>query len=165
MTVPKSLTMKVKQKSGVIEITGLANGDSVDAVTSSNKKVVKVTNLNTKKGTFRLSALKKGSAKITVRLESGAKKTFKVTVQEETVKTEKLTLKKKNLTLKKGKSVTLKPVIEPITSQEKVTFASSNEKVATVNAKGVVKAKKAGTVKITIKSGKKKVVCKIKVKK
>jgi len=46
----------------------------------------------------------------------------------------------------------------------KVTFKSSNKKVASVTKKGVVKGVKKGTAKITVKAGKKKVVVKVKVK-
>ena len=45
-----------------------------------------------------------------------------------------------------------------------MTFTSSNTKVATVNAKGVVTAKKAGKATITAKAGTKKTTCKIVVK-
>ena len=44
--------------------------------------------------------------------------------------------------MKKGEKFTLKPVISPLTSQEKVAYTSSNKKVATVNKKGVITAKK-----------------------
>lgn len=48
---------------------------------------------------------------------------------------------------------------------KKCTYKSSNKKIAQVNKKGKVKAKKAGSVKITIKkkSGHAKAVCRIKV--
>ncbi len=56
--------------------------------------------------------------------------------------------------LKVKKKATLKPVILPLTSTEKITYKSSNKKVATVSAKGVIAAKKKGTATITVKSGK-----------
>lgn len=46
-----------------------------------------------------------------------------------------------------------------------ITWKSSNKKVAAVNKKGLVRAKKAGTAKITGKSAKKKWTCRITVKK
>ena len=55
-------------------------------------------------------------------------------------------------------------IVAPLTSKQKVTFTSSNKKVAAVNSKGVITAKKKGTATITIKSGKKSVKIKIKVK-
>ena len=107
---------------------------------------------------------KNGTAKITVTLASGKKATLKVKVQTARVNTTKISGLKKNVSLKKGQKLTLKPVISPLTSQEKVTYTSSNKKVATVSKKGVITAKKKGTVKITVKSGKKSYVIKVKVK-
>ena len=49
----------------------------------------------------------------------------------------------------KGKSYTFKVAVNPAGASKAVTWKTSNKKVATVSAKGVVKAKKAGTVKIT----------------
>ena len=68
------------------------------------------------------------------------------------------------LSLKKGKSVTLKPELKPLTSQQKITYITSNKKVAVVNAKGKITGKKKGTAVITVKSGKKSVKCKVTVK-
>ena len=48
---------------------------------------------------------------------------------------------------------------------EKVTFTSSNKKVATVSKTGKITAKKAGKAKITVKAGKKKVTVNVVVKK
>ena len=74
----------------------------------------------------------------------------------------------KTLTVKKGKSVKLAAKVTVTGDASKaVTWKSSNKKVATVSAKGVVKAKKKGTVKITAVSkanAKKKCVIKMKVK-
>ena len=144
-----SIKLQKKQTTTKVKATGLANGDSVKSWTSSNKKIVTVD----KNGKIK-AGKKTGSAKITITLKSGKKATLKVKVQSAKVKTTKITGLKTKLTLKKGKSLTLKPVISPITSQEKVTYTTSNKKVATVTKKGVIKAKKKGTATITVKSGK-----------
>ena len=70
-------------------------------------------------------------------------------------------------TLKTGKKFKLSVRrVWPSRVQGKIRFKSSNKKIATVNKKGVVKArKKAGKVKITVYYGKKKKVCKVKVRK
>ena len=47
---------------------------------------------------------------------------------------------------------------------ELFTYTSSNKNVATVNSKGVITAKKKGTAVITVKSGTRKVTCKVTVK-
>ena len=58
------------------------------------------------------------------------------------------------VTVARNKKLTLKPVISPITSQEKVTYSSSNKKIATVSSSGVITGKKKRTAYITVKSGK-----------
>lgn len=160
-----SLKMKTGQSTTAFKATGFSEGDYVTAVTSNKPGTVKVTNVN-KNGTFKLTAgKKKGSAVVTVTLASKKTASFKVTVQKAAVKTTKITTTK-SLTLAKGatyKKLASSIAVTPVTSKEKVTYSSSNKKVATVSSKGVIKAKKAGTAKITVKSGKKKVVVTVKV--
>ena len=71
--------------------------------------------------------------------------------------------------MKVGEKLTLSAEFTPVnTTNKKVKWESSNTKVATVSSKGVVKAKKAGTViiKVTTLDGTKKTAkCKITVKK
>ena len=79
---------------------------------------------------------------------------------KKTVKAKKVVVNKKRIVLKKDKKVKLKVKLKPANATEKVTFKSSNKKVAKVTKKGVVKAVKKGKCKITVKtaSGKKAVV-------
>ena len=154
----KSIKLQKKQTTKKIKVT-MANGDSVKSWTSSNKKIVTVN----KKGVIK-AGKKTGTAKITVTLKSGKKATLKVKVQKARVKTTKISGLKSKVVLNKGKKLTLKPVISPLTSQEKVTYTSSNKKVATVNKNGVITAKKKGTAKIKVKSGKKTYTIKVTVK-
>lgn len=84
---------------------------------------------------------------------------------KDNVAVKSIKLNKTKVTLAKGKKVTLKATVAPSNATDKnVTFTSSNTKVATVNAKGVVTAKKAGKATITAKAGTKKATCKIVVK-
>ena len=69
-------------------------------------------------------------------------------------------LNKKKATLYKGKTLQLKVT----GTKKKVTWKSSNRKVATVSTKGKVAAKKKGIATITAKVKKKKFTCKITVK-
>ena len=55
--------------------------------------------------------------------------------------------------------------ITPLTSQDKITFKSSNNKVVTVNKKGKIKALKVGETVIKAESGKKVIKLKVTVKK
>ena len=87
-------------------------------------------------------AKKAGKVNITVQV-GNYKQVVKITVKKPTMK-----LVKSSAKLKKGKKVTIKVKAAPVS---KVTFKSSNKKVATVSSKGVVKAKKKGTAIITVK--------------
>lgn len=97
---------------------------------------------------------------ITKKVEDKKDDTTKDNVAVKSIK-----LNKTKVTLSKGKKVKLKATVAPSNATDKnVTFTSSNTKVATVNAKGVVTAKKAGKATITAKAGTKKATCKIVVK-
>ncbi len=146
-TVP----LKVKQKTSAFKVTGLANGDSVQSYKSSNTKIFTVT----KNGVLK-AGKKTGKATLTITLASGLQKKVTVKVQKKKVTTSKITGLQKKVTLKKGAKLTLAPSRTPITSTQKFTYKSSNKKIATVSSKGVIKGKKTGKAKITVKSGKKK---------
>lgn len=151
------LALKTKQ-SVTVRATGLAKGDYVKSWTSSKKSVATVD----KNGKITATS-KEGTAVITVTLAS--KKTAKVTVTVKMIRTTKLTKVPKTLSLTTGKKYTLKPVVTPSNSQEKVTYKSSNTKIATVSSTGVITAKKVGKVTITIQSGKQKATVTLTVKK
>ena len=69
------------------------------------------------------------------------------------------------LDLQKGQKETITVEVNPISTKDKVTFRSSNAKVAAVSKKGVVTAKKPGKAVITIKCGSKTKKVKVKVSK
>ena len=56
-----------------------------------------------------------------------------------------------SIKLVKGKKKTLKVTVKNVKKLKKVTFTSKNKKVASVTAKGVIKAVKAGSTKIEVK--------------
>lgn len=151
------LALKTKQ-SVTVRATGLAKGDYVKSWTSSKKSVATVD----KNGKITATS-KEGTAVITVTLAS--KKTAKVTVTVKMIRTTKLTKVPKTLSLTTGKKYTQKPVVTPSNSQEKVTYKSSNTKIATVSSTGVITAKKVGKVTITVQSGKQKATVTLTVKK
>ena len=153
-----SIKLKVKQSTTKVQVSGLEAGDRVQSWTTSNKKVATVTSRG------KITAKKTGKARIIITLASGKKAVVNVTVQKTAVKTTKISGLKRSVVLKRRQKLTMKPVISPITSVEKVTYKTSNKKVATVNSRGVITAKKKGTAKITVKSGKKTYTVTVKVK-
>ena len=158
-----SLLLKTKQKTTALKVSGLKKGDSIVSWKSSNTKIVKVSGKTN--GTSTVTAgTQKGTATITITLKSGLKKTVKVTVQSKTVATTKISGIPASLTLKKGQAKILKPVLAPVTSQEKITYTTSKKSVATITSSGKITAKSKGTTVITVKSGKKTVKCKVTVK-
>lgn len=133
---------------------GLNPGNTTDDITytfvSSDEKVVSVD-----KGGM-ITALKAGKATITVTVKTaGFEKelTYELTVKE--VPLESISIKGDVTSLEEGKTTKLNVVFNPTntTDDKTVVWSSSDTKVATVDANGVVKAVKAGTVKITAKVG------------
>lgn len=133
---------------------GLNPGNTTDDITytfvSSDEKVVSVD-----KGGM-ITALKAGKATITVTVKTaGFEKelTYELTVKE--IPLESISIKGDVTSLEEGKTTKLNVVFNPTntTDDKTVVWSSSDTKVATVDANGVVKAVKAGTVKITAKVG------------
>ena len=156
-----SLVLQKGKSTTAVKVT-LIKGDSIEKWESSDTKVATVT----KKG--KIKAKKAGTAVITVTTKRGASASVEVKVQKKKVKTQKLTVtnvKKRKLTLKKGKTFKIKTERTPLTSQEKITFKSSDKEVAKVSKNGKIKALKAGKTVITVKSGTEVVKIKVTVKK
>ena len=158
-----SVNLKLKQSTTALKVTSMATGDYLKTVKVRDTSYATVSNIN-KNGTFKLTAKNKvGSTTLTVTLASGNTGTVKVKVQKAKVTTSSIKGVAKTITLVKGKTATLKPSLVPITSQDKITYKSSNKKIATVSAKGVIKGVKAGKAKITVKAGKKSFTCAVTV--
>lgn len=131
---------------------------------SSNNKVATVD----AKG--KVTAKKAGSVTITATAADGSKKksTCKITVKSNQVKVKSVKLNKGKASLALNQTYQLKAVVSPgNATNQKVTWKSSNNKVAMVDAKGKVTAKKAGSATITATAAdgsKKKAACKLTVK-
>ena len=154
-----TITASISGKTATYKVTVKNRGISarVDQVYVGKKAAVKVTaygvsgtakfkSSNTKVATVNskgvITGKKAGTTKITVTVGK-YKKVLTVKVKKPS-----FSLVKSSANLKKGKKVTIKVKAAPAS---KVTYKSSNTKVATVNSKGVVTAKKKGTAKITVK--------------
>ena len=155
-----NITMQAGKSTAAVKVKRCGAGDRVVSWTSSKPKVVTVN-----KKTGKLTAKKTGTAYITVKMKSGIQKRIRVKVQKAAVQTKKLTLNKTKLTLKKGRRFRLQVTRMPVTATDKITYISSNSKVAKVSSKGLITARKKGTAVITVKSaGGKKVRCRVTVK-
>lgn len=128
---------------------------------SSNKKVATVSKsgyvTGKKKGTVKITATSKKNKK--------AKKTIKITVKD--LKAKSVTMNTKSANMYTGQKSALKATVKGQTGfyNQGVSWKSSNTKVATVDSKGNVVAKSAGSATITAteKGGSKKATCAVKV--
>lgn len=158
-----SISLNKSEVTTKLKVSGLVKGDYVKSWTSSNKKIVTITGKSN--GTCTIKAgTKTGTAKITITLASGLKKTVTVTVSKKTVDCKSIGKVPKKLTLKKKKTYKLKPVIKPSNCTAKAKYTTSNKKIVKVDSKGKITAVKKGKAKITVTVGKKKVVCVVTVK-
>ena len=148
-----SVPLQLKKSTSVIKVAkATLPGDQIASWSTSNKKVVIVS----KSG--KITAKKVGTAVVRITMKSGATAKCKVKVQKAAVKLTKIAVnsKKVNLNLKKGpKTYKLTATKAPITVVNKVTFTTSNKKVAVVSKSGKITAKKAGKAVITVKCAKK----------
>ena len=115
----------------------------------------------------KVSAVKAGSATITVTTSDGGKTaTCSVTVTSKTVSVTGVKLDKSNLELKAGETAQLAATVEPSDASEKgVEWTSSDTKIATVDGSGKVTAVSVGnaTITATTKDGGKTASCSVTV--
>lgn len=146
-----------------LKVIAKSKGDSAAFWQSSNKKIAGVNSSG------KVTAKSAGTAIITVEMDSGLRADVTVVVKK--VATKKLSvsakgakLNKKKISVKARKMFTLVPKVTPVNTTDKVTYSSSKSSIVAVNASGKVLARKKGKAKITVKSGKKKVVITVTVK-
>ncbi len=137
---------------------------------ATNKKMTwksDKTDIATVDANGKVTAVKAGTATITVTTEDGNKTaTCKITVQETEVKVTGVKLDKAELTLTEGGSYQLVATIEPAkATNQNLTWKSSNAAVAEVDKTGKVMAVKEGTATITVttEDGNKTATCKVTV--
>ncbi len=151
MTVQAASKVKLNKKTAYI-----LKGETVKLSVSGTSKKVKWSTSSRKIATVSgngvVKGLKRGTVTITAKV-GGKKYTCRVIVEDPSIS-------KKTTTLKVGKTITLKMQ----NTKQKVTWSTSNRKIATVTQKGVVKGIKKGSAVITAKVGKKKFTCKVTVK-
>ena len=144
----------------MLRVIGLADGDKVVSWKSSNKKKARVT--GKPDGTCQIKAGKKtGKVRITAVTASGRKVIFKLRIQSSKVKTEKIRIAKRTVRISAGETYALMPERYPITSVQKITYKSRDKSVAKVSKKGVIRGIAAGTTKVVISSGDRKIKVKV----
>ena len=154
-------TVQAGKKSYTVTVNAgnLADGTKLK-VLAVDKKTGKYVLVNAK--TYKAGA----DGSVTVALPAGMN--YELVTEKQAAKIEKeilktVKLKNSSVTVKKGKStkVQLDSKLD-MKNVSKITYTSSKKSVATVNSKGKIKAKKAGTatitVKVTLKNGKTKTV-------
>ena len=130
---PKVTLYKGQKKAQTAKVTGKVKAP---VYTSSNSKIATVD-----KKTGKVTA--KAAGKVTITAKSGSlKATYTVTVKNPTLK-----LTKTSASVKVGKTTRITAKATP---SGKITYKSSNKKVATVSSNGTVKGIKKGTAKITV---------------
>lgn len=130
---PKVTLYKGQKKTQTAKVTGKVKAP---VYTSSNRKIATVD-----KKTGKVTA--KAAGKVTITAKSGSlKATYTVTVKNPTLK-----LTKTSATVKVGKTT---KITAKATPSGKITYKSSNKKIATVSSNGTVKGIKKGTAKITV---------------
>ena len=130
---PKVTLYKGQKKTQTATVTGKVQAP---VYTSSNRKIATVD-----KKTGKVTA--KAAGKVTITAKSGSlKATYTVTVKNPTLK-----LTKTSASVKVGKTTRITAKATP---SGKITYKSSNKKVATVSSNGTVKGIKKGTAKITV---------------
>jgi len=181
----KTATCEITVKAKIVNVTGVTldkteislvegNSETLTATVSpsnaTNKDVTwtsSSTSVATVDSNGKVTAVKAGTATITVKTSDGSKTaTCKVTVTAKSVAVTGVTLNKTTLSLVEGSTETLTATISPSNATNKnVTWTSSSTSVATVDANGKVTAVKAGTATITVKTadGSKTATCKVTV--
>lgn len=145
----KTLSL-LKGKQAVLKATTTpARANETPRWRSSNTKVAVVSK------TGKVTAKGKGKAVITATLSNGKKASCTVTVRE--IPAKRIRLNLKSITAYKGYRFTVKGRLTPGNSTDRITWRSSNTKVAVVSSKGVVRLKANGRATITARttSGKK----------
>jgi uncharacterized protein YjdB len=130
------------------------------SINGSSYKTIQVSDINSDDGIARFTAVAASSGSNTVVVKNSV--TAAGSTGADTSALSKPKLNKTKASLRVGQTTKLKVTNY---AASKVTWTSSNKKIATVTSSGKVKGVKAGTCTITAKVGKKSVKCKVTIKK
>ena len=151
-------TMKVKDSKTLdIQITPSDASDKTLKWESSNSSVATISSSG------KINAKKVGTTVITATSSNGIKASKTITVKENEIVVSKISINPNSIELKEGETASLSVILEPINAtNQKVSWKSSNDGVATISSSGKLKALKKGTTTITVKSSNgKSATCKV----
>ena len=154
-----NITVNIKATKITLDKTKieLTTGKETEKITSSIEpsianKAVKYTSSNTSIATVSsdgvVTAVGSGTCRITAAPTDGSKVTASCDVTVD-IKTTGMKLDKTNYTFNKAETIKINPVITPSKASKKLTWTSSNTKVAIVSSDGKVTPVGKGTCKIT----------------
>lgn len=140
-----------KADQATINTISVPRGTTLKSVSVKNKKIVTAKLTKDKKGIIITSAKKTGKTTIMVTDANGKTATLNVTVKKAPSK-KGFKLAKASVKIKKGETYQIK--LKKSVACQKMTYSLSkaSKKVVSVDKTGLVKAKKKGTAKITVKS-------------
>ena len=157
----KSATLTEGQKYQIKATVAPADATDSSLEYISNKKSVATVD---EKGMITAGAEGETTIDVLAKDGSGVRETFTVKVLKKNIAVSKITLNAQKVSLKTGKTWQIKAMVAPANATNKnVTYRSSNTSVVTVNAKGQMKAVKAGKATVTVKSADGKATAKISV--
>lgn len=153
-----TVSLNLGEKLNLVATLNPAGSSSKLAWKTSKKKVAKVSSSGV------VTAVKEGTATITVSTANKKKATVKVKVVDPYKPTSIALNYTGTATVKKGESIYLKVTYTPEDAYSALTWKSSKPKIAKVSSNGAVTALKAGTTTITVTTkNKKKASVKVKV--
>jgi subtilisin family serine protease len=156
----KNLVITVTRPEGQIDKVAYASGTKT---INSFEKGTKGTGIQLTNDTASIKITKNGTYTIYA-LDTEGRETIQ-TVKVKILSVEKVKLSATSKTIYKGKTYTLKTTLYPANVISKLTYKSSNTKIATVSSQGKITAKRKGTTLITVTaSNGKKAVCKVTIK-
>ena len=141
-----TVTLDPGKKLQLIPEFAAKNGWVVESYKSSAKRIATVT------ASGLVTAKRAGNATVTVATANGYRATLVVKVVDPTLPTKVSLDRKGAVKLRPGDALQLTATLTPDTAVSKLTWKSSNKKVATVSKTGLVRAKKRGTATITVKT-------------
>ena len=150
LEVTKSSGIRVGAGEKVVLKAKLKNGttNGTDKIKWSADDTSKVKISSSSDGSATIKTNKKGDVTITASYGEYSTKTV-IHIRRAP---SKITPDEKNMTLKKGKKRKIGYELPVGSISSKITYSSSNKKIATVSSAGVVKAKKKGKCTITLRT-------------